>query len=98
MRVNNKLDRENKELISEKNNNNLKSRDLLFKKIELENEVKNYIALNEKLKMEVDKKNNDYDIITRKNKLLIKNYSNNINNLLLMINKMKKNINLIYFL
>ena len=90
MRANNKLDRENKELISEKNNNNLKSRDLLFKKIELENEVKNYITLNEKLKMELDKKNNDYDIITRKNKLLIKNYSNNINNLLLMINKMKK--------
>ena len=90
IRINNKLFEQNKELISEKNNNNLKSKDLIFKKIELENEVKNYIALNEKLKMELDQKNNEYDIISRKNKLLIKNYSNNINNLLLMMTKLKK--------
>ena len=90
IRANNKLERENKELISEKNNNNLKMRDLIFKKIELENEIKNHISLNEKLRNDADKKNNDYDIISKKNQMLIKNYSNKINNLLLMINKLKK--------
>ena len=90
MRLNNKLERENKDLISEKNNNNIKSRDLLFKKIELENEIKNYIGLNEKLRIELDTKNNEYEIASNKNKFLIKTYSNKLNNLLLMINKLKK--------
>ena len=54
IRLNTKLERENKDLISENNNNNLKTRDLLFKKIELENEIKNYIGLNEKLKIELN--------------------------------------------
>ena len=90
IRINTKLERENKDLISEKNNNNLKSRDLLFKKLELENEIKNYIGLNEKLKAELDNRNNEYELIFNKNKLLIKTYTNNINNLLLMMNKLKK--------
>ena len=90
IRINTKLERENKDLISEKNNNNLKSRDLLFKKLELENEIKNYIGLNEKLKAELDNRNNESELIFNKNKLLIKTYTNNINNLLLMMNKLKK--------
>ena len=90
IRINKNLERQNKNLVSEKNNDNLKSRDLLFKKIELENEVKNYMAQNKKLKMEIDKKNNDYETMSHKNQLLIKNYSNNITNLVLMLNKLKK--------
>jgi chromosome segregation ATPase len=90
IRINKNLERQNKNLVSEKNNDNLKSRDLLFKKIELENEVKNYVAQNEKLKKEIDKKNNDYETMSHKNQLLIKNYSNNITNLVLMLNKLKK--------
>jgi hypothetical protein len=84
------LERENKNLISENNNNNLKSRDLLFKKIELENEVKNYMGLNEKLKSELDNKNKEYETVLNKNKSLVKSYSNKINNLVLMISKLKK--------
>ena len=80
IRLNTKLERENKDLISENNNNNLKTRDLLFKKIELENEIKNYIGLNEKLKIELNGRNNEYENISNKNKLLIKTYSNKINN------------------
>ena len=95
IRINNKLERENKDLISEKNNNNLKSRDLLFKKIELENEIKNHISLNEKLKAELENKNNEYETLSSKNKFLLKTYSNKISNLLLMINK-RRNINLIF--
>ena len=90
IRLNNKLERENKDLISEKNNNNIKSRDLLFKKIELENEIKNYISLNEKLKLELDNKNNEYEAISNKNKLMIKSFRNNVNNLILTITKLKK--------
>ena len=90
IRLNNKLERENKDLISEKNNNNIKSRDLLFKKIELENEIKNYISLNEKLKLELDNKNNEYEAISNKNKLMIKSFRNHVNNLILTITKLKK--------
>ena len=90
LRLNNKLERENKELLEIKNDKNLKSRDLTFKINELENELKNYKKQNERLQNEIESKTQEYEKLIAKDKLLIKNFSNNINNLLLLLNKLKK--------
>ena len=61
---------------------------MTFKISELENEINNHKAMIEKLKNDLDKKNKENIAITDKNLLIVKN----LNNFLLMLTKLKKNI------
>jgi chromosome segregation ATPase len=84
--INNKLKRQNEELINKKNEENIDSQRRSFKITELENELNNHKAMVEKLKMDLDKKNKENIAITDKNLLIVKN----LNNFLLMLTKLKK--------
>ena len=65
--MNNKLQRQNEELLNKKNENNIDSQKMSFKISELENEVNNHKAMIEKLKNDLDKKNKENIAITDKN-------------------------------
>ena len=84
--INNKLKRQNEELLNKKNEDNLDSQKMVFKINELQNEINNQKATIEKLKIDLDKKNKENTAINDKNLLLVKN----VNNFLLMLTKLKK--------
>ena len=84
--INNKLKRQNEELLNKKNEDNLDSQKMVFKINELQNENNNQKATIEKLKIDLDKKNKENTAINDKNLLLVKN----VNNFLLMLTKLKK--------
>ena len=84
--INNKLKRQNEELLNKKNEDNLDSQKMLFKINELQNEINNHKESIEKLKIDLEKKNKENTAINDKNLLLVKN----LNNFLLMLTKLKK--------
>ena len=84
--INNKLKRQNEELLNKKNEDSLDSQKMTFKISELENEIENHKSMIEKLKIDLDKKIRENTSITDKNLLLVKN----LNNFLLMLTKLKK--------
>ena len=84
--INNKLKRQNEELLNKKNEDSLDSQKMTFKINELENEIENHKSMIEKLKIDLDKKIKENTSITDKNLLLVKN----LNNFLLMLTKLKK--------
>ncbi len=84
--INNKLKRQNEELLNKKNEDIIDSQKLTFKINELENEIENLKSIVEKLKNDLNKKIMENTAITDKNLLLVKN----LNNFLLMLTKLKK--------
>ena len=84
--LNNKLKRQNEELLNKKNEDNIDSQKMVFKINELENEISSQKSIIEKLKIDLDKKNKENIAITDKNLLIVKN----LNNFLLMLTKLKK--------
>ena len=84
--INNKLKRQNEELLNKKNEDNLDSQKMVFKINELQNEINNNKATIEKLKIDLEKKTKENTAINDKNLLLVKN----LNNFLLMLTKLKK--------
>ena len=84
--INNKLKRQNEELLNKKNEDNLDSQKMVFKINELQNEINNHKTTIEKLKIDLEKKNKENTAINDKNLLLVKN----LNNFLLMLTKLKK--------
>ena len=84
--INNKLQRQNEELLNKKNEDSIDSQKMTFKISELENEINNHKTMIEKLKNDLDKKNKENIAITDKNLLIVKN----LNNFLLMLTKLKK--------
>ena len=84
--LNNKLQRQNEELISKKNETDSDSQKLQNKITELETELKNNKIALEKLQKDLDSKNKENISINDKNLLLVKN----LNNLMLMLTKLKK--------
>ena len=84
--LNNKLKRQNEELIAKKNEETIDSQKLLFKIKELESETSNQKTLIKKLKNDLEIKSKENNVISEKNLLIVKN----LNNFLLMITKLKK--------
>ena len=84
--INNKIKRQNEELLNKKNEDTIGSQKLVFKISELENEISNQKAVINKLKNDLDLKTKENNIIHEKNLLIVKN----LNNYLLMITKLKK--------
>ena len=84
--INNKLQRQNEELLNKKNEDNIDSQKMTFKITELENEIANNKSVIEKLKNDLDKKNKENISINDKNLGIVKN----LNNFLLMLTKLKK--------
>ena len=84
--INNKLKRQNEELLNKKNEDNLDSQKMIFKINELQNEINNHKTTIEKLKIDLEKKSKENTAINDKNLLLVKN----LNNFLLMLTKLKK--------
>ena len=84
--INNKLQRQNEELLTKKNEDNIDSQKMTFKISELENEITNNKAMIEKLKSDLDKKNKENIAINEKNLLIDKN----LNKFILMLTKLKK--------
>ena len=84
--LNNKLKRQNEELITKKNEETIDSQKLLFKISELESEISNQNTVVKKLKNELEIKTKENSIINEKNLVIVKN----LNNFLLMITKLKK--------
>ena len=84
--INNKLKRQNEELLNKKNEDNIDSQKMTFKISELQNELNNNKSTIEKLKNDLNIKNKENTAITDKNILIVKN----LNNFLLMLTKLKK--------
>jgi len=84
--LNNKLKRQNEELIAKKNEETIDSQKLIFKIKELESETSNQKALIKKLKNDLEIKSKENSVISEKNLVIVKN----LNNFLLMITKLKK--------
>ena len=84
--LNNKLKRQNEELIAKKNEETIDSQKLIFKIKELENETSNQKTLIKKLKNDLEIKSKENNVISEKNLVIVKN----LNNFLLMITKLKK--------
>ena len=84
--LNNKLKRQNEELIAKKNEETIDSQKLIFKIKELESETSNQKTLIKKLKNDLEIKSKENNVISEKNLVIVKN----LNNFLLMITKLKK--------
>jgi hypothetical protein len=84
--INNKLQRQNEELVNKKNENNIDSQNMTFKINELTTELNNHKAMIERLKMELEKKDKENMEMNEKNLSIVKN----LNNFLLMMTKLKK--------
>ena len=90
LRINGKLERENKILQDNKNKTSLIINDLKFKISELENELKNYKSISERKNTNIENKQNEIDKIKGANRELTKKLNNSVSETLLKMNKLKK--------
>jgi hypothetical protein len=90
LRINGKLERENKVLQENKNKTNLNINDLKFKISELENELKNYKNISERKNTNIENKQNEIDNLKGANRELTKKLNNSVSETLLKMNKLKK--------
>ena len=74
--INNKLQRQNEELVNKKNENNIDSQNMTFKINELTTELNNHKAMIERLKMELEKKDKENMEMNEKNLSIVKNLNN----------------------
>ena len=90
LRINGKLERENKILQDNKNKTSLIINDLKFKISELENELKNYKNISERKNTNIENKQNEIDNLKGANRELTKKLNNSVSETLLKMNKLKK--------